>query len=56
MLPWRAAALTELGRMEEALEAYGKALKAAPEDVELLLGAATYMVLQTSWVQARHHA
>lgn len=43
-LHWRAAALTELGRLEEALEAYGRALKAAPEDLELLLGAAECLV------------
>jgi predicted Zn-dependent protease with MMP-like domain len=43
-LHWRAAALTELGQVEEALEAYGRALKAAPEDLELLLGAAECLV------------
>jgi predicted Zn-dependent protease with MMP-like domain/Flp pilus assembly protein TadD len=43
-LHWRAAALTELGRLEEALDAYGQAVKAAPEDLELLLGAAECLV------------
>nr|WP_239014063.1 metallopeptidase family protein [Archangium violaceum] len=43
-LHWRAAILAELGRIEDALEAYARALKAAPEDLELLLGAAECLV------------
>ena len=43
-LHWRAAALTELDRIDEALEAYGRALEAAPDDLELLLGAAECLV------------
>jgi predicted Zn-dependent protease with MMP-like domain/Flp pilus assembly protein TadD len=43
-LHWRAVALTELGRLEEALEAWGRALKEAPDDLELLLGAAECLV------------
>ncbi|HSP78932.1 MAG TPA: metallopeptidase family protein [Myxococcaceae bacterium] len=46
-LHWRAAALMELGRLEEALEAWQRALKAAPDDLELLLGAAECLVSQT---------
>ena len=43
-LHWRAAALTELGRLEDAWETYGRALKVAPDDLELLLGAAECLV------------
>lgn len=43
-LHWRAAALTELERLEEALEAWARAVKAAPEDIELLLGAVECLV------------
>ncbi len=43
-LHFRAAALAALGRWEEAFEAYGRALKAAPEDLEILLGAAECLV------------
>ncbi|WP_426730685.1 metallopeptidase family protein [Myxococcus faecalis] len=43
-LHYRAAALTELGRLEEAGRAFGLALKAAPEDLEILLGAADCLV------------
>jgi predicted Zn-dependent protease with MMP-like domain len=43
-LHWKAAALTELGNVDEALETYGRALKVAPEDLELLLGAAECLV------------
>lgn len=45
-LHWRAAALTELERVEEALEAWTRAVKAAPEDLELLLGAVECLVGQ----------
>ncbi|WNG52526.1 tetratricopeptide repeat protein [Archangium minus] len=43
-LHWRAAILAELGRIEESLEAYARALKEAPEDLELLFGAAECLV------------
>ncbi|HEX8539526.1 MAG TPA: tetratricopeptide repeat protein, partial [Cystobacter sp.] len=43
-LHWRAAALTELGRLDEALETYSRALKLAPDDVELLLSATECLV------------
>ncbi|MFY2558591.1 metallopeptidase family protein [Corallococcus terminator] len=43
-LHYRAAALAELGRLEEAGRAYGQALKVAPEDLEILLGAADCLV------------
>nr|BDT35616.1 metallopeptidase family protein [Myxococcus sp. MH1] len=43
-LHYRAAALTELGRLEDAGRAFGLALKAAPEDLEILLGAADCLV------------
>lgn len=46
-LHYRAAALTELGRLEEAGRAYGQALRAAPEDLEILLGAADCLVCRT---------
>ncbi|WP_257455600.1 metallopeptidase family protein [Archangium lipolyticum] len=43
-LHWRAAALVELGHLEEAVEAYGRALKVSPDDLELLFGAAECLV------------
>jgi predicted Zn-dependent protease with MMP-like domain/Flp pilus assembly protein TadD len=43
-LHYRAAALVELGRVEEAGRAFGQALRAAPEDLEILLGAADCLV------------
>jgi predicted Zn-dependent protease with MMP-like domain len=43
-LHFRAAVLAELGRLEEAGKAYGRALKAAPEDLEILLGAADCLI------------
>ncbi len=43
-LHYRAAALVELDRLEEAGQAYGQALKAAPEDLEILLGAVDCLV------------
>lgn len=43
-LHWRAAALTELGRLDEALETYSRALKLAPDDLELLLSATECLV------------
>lgn len=43
-LHYRAAALVELGRLEDAGRAYGQALKASPEDLEILLGAADCLV------------
>ena len=41
---YRAAALAELGRLEEAEEAYRVALEAGPEDLDLVLGAADFYV------------
>ncbi|MCE9673452.1 metallopeptidase family protein [Myxococcus stipitatus] len=46
-LHFRAAALTELGRLEEAGQAYGQALRVAPEDLEILLGAADILMCRT---------
>jgi predicted Zn-dependent protease with MMP-like domain/Flp pilus assembly protein TadD len=46
-LHFRAATLVELGRLEEAGRAYGQALKLAPEDLEVLLGAADCLVCRT---------
>lgn len=43
-LHYRAAALVELGALEDAARAYGRALKAAPEDLEILLGAVDCLV------------
>src|SRR5512138_2897240 len=43
-LHYRAAALAELGRTDEAVEAYEKALSAGKGDLELLLGAADFHV------------
>lgn len=43
-LHYRAAALAELGRAEEALEAYDRALSHGKGDAELLLGAADFLV------------
>ena len=43
-LHWRAAALAEMGRMEDARVAYEQALAAGPEDVDLLLGTADFYV------------
>jgi predicted Zn-dependent protease with MMP-like domain/Tfp pilus assembly protein PilF len=44
VLHYRAAALAELERLEEAAQAYQQALKADPEDLELLLGAADFLI------------
>lgn len=44
VLHYRAAALAELERIEEAAQAYQQALKADPEDLELLLGAADFLI------------
>ncbi|MFL5344312.1 MAG: metallopeptidase family protein [Hyalangium sp.] len=44
VLHYRAAALAELERLEEAAQAYHQALKAGPEDLELLLGAADFLI------------
>src|SRR5512140_2242076 len=44
VLHYRAAALAELDRLEEAGQAYQQALKAGPEDLELLLGAADFLI------------
>ncbi len=41
---YRAAALAELGRLEEAEEAYRLALEAGSEDLDLVLGAADFFV------------
>ena len=43
-LHYRAAALAELGRAEEAVEAYDRALSHGKGDAELLLGAADFLV------------
>jgi predicted Zn-dependent protease with MMP-like domain/Flp pilus assembly protein TadD len=43
-LHYRAAALAELGQQEEAAQGYQQALKASPEDLELLLGAADFLI------------
>jgi predicted Zn-dependent protease with MMP-like domain/Flp pilus assembly protein TadD len=43
-LHYRAAALAELGRSDEALEAYDRALAVGKGDPELLLGAADFLV------------
>ena len=43
-LQYRAAALAELGRLEEAREAYEAALAVGKDDLELLLGAADFHV------------
>jgi predicted Zn-dependent protease with MMP-like domain/Flp pilus assembly protein TadD len=43
-LHYRAAALVELGRFEEAAQAYQQALKVSPDDLEILLGAADFLV------------
>ncbi|WP_224361065.1 metallopeptidase family protein [Hyalangium versicolor] len=43
-LHYRAAALAELGRAEEAAQAYHRALKANPEDLEIILGAADFLI------------
>jgi predicted Zn-dependent protease with MMP-like domain/Flp pilus assembly protein TadD len=43
-LGYRAAALGELGREQEAAEAWGQALKVAPEELGLLLGAADWLL------------
>ncbi|MBJ6766138.1 metallopeptidase family protein [Myxococcaceae bacterium JPH2] len=43
-LHYRAASLVELGRLEDAGRAYGQALRAAPDDLEILLSAADCMV------------
>ncbi len=41
---YRAAALAELGRLEEAREAYERAIAVGPSDLDLLLGAADFYV------------
>ena len=41
---YRAAALAELGRTDEAQQAYQSALQADPQDLDLLLGAADFFV------------
>lgn len=43
-LHYRAAALAELGRLEDALQAYERALAAGKDDLDLLLGAADFFV------------
>jgi predicted Zn-dependent protease with MMP-like domain/Flp pilus assembly protein TadD len=43
-LHYRAAALVELGRFEEAAQAYQQALQVSPDDLEILLGAADFLV------------
>ncbi len=43
-LHFRAAALEDLGRTEDARAAYGRALSAGKDDPELLLGAARFLV------------
>ncbi len=43
-LHYRAAALVELGRFEEAAQGYEEALRARPEDVDLLLAAADFLI------------
>ena len=43
-LHWRASALAELGRLDEALETYARALKLAPDDLELMFSAAECLV------------
>lgn len=43
-LGYRAVALAELGREEEAAQAWSQALKVAPEDLGLLLGAADWLL------------
>ncbi|HEU4382338.1 MAG TPA: metallopeptidase family protein [Anaeromyxobacteraceae bacterium] len=41
---YRAAALADLGRLEDAAEAYRRALEAAPDDLDLVVGAADFFV------------
>ena len=41
---YRAAALADLGRLEEAGEAYRRALEAGPDDLDVLVGAADFFV------------
>jgi predicted Zn-dependent protease with MMP-like domain len=43
-LHYRAAALAALGQLEEAAQGYQQALKASPDDLELLLGAADFLI------------
>jgi predicted Zn-dependent protease with MMP-like domain/Flp pilus assembly protein TadD len=43
-LHFRAAALAGLGQLEEAVQAYQQALKASPEDVDLILDAADFLI------------
>ncbi len=43
-LHYRAAALAALGQLEEAVQGYYQALKASPEDLELVLGAADFLI------------
>ncbi len=43
-LHYRAAALAELDRADEARQAYERALEAGPDDLDLLLGAADFLV------------
>ncbi|HEX8698297.1 MAG TPA: metallopeptidase family protein [Myxococcaceae bacterium] len=43
-LHYRAAALVELGRFEDAAQAYEQALHVSPEDLEIILGAADFLI------------
>lgn len=43
-LHYRAAALAEMGRTEDARQAYLRALEAGPDDMDLLLGAADFLI------------
>jgi predicted Zn-dependent protease with MMP-like domain len=43
-LHYRAAALATLGQLEEAVQGYQQALKASPDDLELMLGAADFLI------------
>lgn len=43
-LHYRAAALVELEQFEEAARSYQQALKASPDDLEILLGAADFLI------------
>ncbi|HLL04407.1 MAG TPA: metallopeptidase family protein [Myxococcaceae bacterium] len=43
-LHYRAAALVELGRFEEAAQAYEQALHVSPDDLEIILGATDFLI------------